>query len=118
MHIEKNGYFNIKADTKEAIDITFSIRGVSTAKIARLHADEVECINNSEDRIIKDILFYYSVWKKIGALPVNSIKYIKNLTDRILENPKISRLNDDEYNDFMQLTKEMNLNKINIFNEE
>ena len=119
MHIRKNKYFTVKEDTAEAIDITFSIREKSISNIARLYDDEVPCSYNESDRYISEIIFYYLIWKKFGALSEKSLQRIKRIADTILSlSPNFFQLSSDEYADFMQLTKELHSANISILTDD
>lgn len=119
MYIKQNEYFTVKEDTAEAIDITFSLREKSISNIARLYDDEVPCSYNESDRYISEIIFYYLIWKKFGALPENSLQRIKRITDTILSlSPSFFQLSSDEYADFMQLTEELHSANISILTDD
>ena len=119
MCIKQNEYFTVKEDTAEAIDITFSIREKSISNIARLYDDEVPCSYNESDRYISEIIFYYLIWKKFGALSEKSLQRIKRIADTILSlSPSFFQLSSDEYADFMQLTKELHSANISILTDD
>ena len=119
MYIKQNEYFTVKEDTAEAIDITFSIREKSISNIARLYDDEVPCSYNESDRYISEIIFYYLIWKKFGALSEKSLQRIKRIADTILSlSPNFFQLSSDEYADFMQLTKELHSANISILTDD
>lgn len=119
MYIKQNEYFTVKEDTAEAIDITFSLREKSISNIARLYDDEVPCSYNESDRYISEIIFYYLIWKKFGALSEKSLQRIKRIADTILSlSPSFFQLNSDEYADFMQLTKELHSANISILTDD
>ena len=119
MHIKENEYFTVKEDTAETIDITFSIRKKSISNIARLYDDEVSCSYNESDRYISEVLFYYLIWKKFGALSEKSLQHIKRITDTILSlSPSFFQLSPDEYEDFIQLTKELHSANISILTDD
>ncbi len=119
MYIKQNEYFTVKEDTAEAIDITFSIREKSISNIARLYDDEVPCSYNESDRYISEIIFYYLIWKKFGALSEKSLQRIKRIADTILSlSPSFFQLSSDEYADFMQLTKELHSANISILTDD
>jgi hypothetical protein len=118
MYIKQNEYFTVKEDTAEAIDITFSIRKMSISNIARLYDDEVPCSYNESDRYISEIIFYYLIWKKFGALPEKSIQRIKQIAETVLSlSPSFFQLSSDEYADFIQLTKELHSANISILTD-
>ena len=119
MYIKQNEYFTVKEDTAEAIDITFSIREKSISNIARLYDDEVPCSYNESDRYISEIIFYYLIWKKFGALSEKSLQRIKRIADTILSlSPSFFQLTSDEYADFIQLTKELHSANISILTDD
>lgn len=119
MYIKQNEYFTVKEDTAEAIDITFSLREKSISNIARLYDDEVPCSYNESDRYISEIIFYYLIWKKFGALSEKSLQRIKRIADTILSlSPSFFQLSSDEYADFMQLTKELHSANISILTDD
>lgn len=119
MYIKQNEYFTVKEDTAEAIDITFSLREKSISNIARLYDDEVLCSYNESDRYISEIIFYYLIWKKFGALSEKSLQRIKRIADTILSlSPSFFQLSSDEYADFMQLTKELHSANISILTDD
>ena len=119
MYIKQNEYFTVKEDTAEAIDITFSLREKSISNIARLYDDEVPCSYNESDRYISEIIFYYLIWKKIGALSEKSLHRIKQIAETVLSlSPSFFQLSSDEYADFMQLTKELHSANIPILTDD
>lgn len=119
MYIKQNEYFTVKEDTAEAIDITFSLREKSISNIARLYDDEVPCSYNESDRYISEIIFYYLIWKKFGALSEKSLQRIKKIADTILSlSPSFFQLSSDEYADFMQLTQELHSANISILTDD
>ena len=119
MYIKENKYFTVKEDTAETIDITFSIRKKSISNIARLYDDEVPCSYNELDRYISEVLFYYLIWKKFGALSKKSLQHIKRITDTVLSlSTSFFQLNADEYADFIQLTKELHSADISILTDD
>lgn len=119
MYIKENEYFTVKEDTAETIDITFSIRKKSISNIARLYDDEVSCSYNESDRYISEVLFYYLIWKKFGALSEKSLQHIKRITDTILSlSPSCFQLSADEYADFIYLTKELHSANISILTDD
>ena len=119
MYIKQNEYFTVKEDTAEAIDITFSIREESISNIARLYDDEVPCSYNESDRYISEILFYHLIWMKFGALPERALYRIKQIAETVLSlSPSFFQLNPDEYEDFIQLTKELHSANISILTDD
>ena len=132
MHIRKNKYFTVKEvitmkedyctakeDMANIIDINFKIRKKSISNIARLYDDEVPCSYNESDRYISEIIFYYLIWKKFGALSEKSLQRIKRIADTILSlSPNFFQLTSDEYADFIQLTKELHSANISILTDD
>ena len=119
MYIKENEYFTVKEDTAETIDVTFSIRKKSISNIARLYDDEVPCSHNESNCYISEVLFYYLIWKKFGALSEKSLQHIKRITDTILSlSPSFFQLSADEYADFIQLTKELHSADISILTDD
>lgn len=56
--------------------------------------------------------------EKTGGLPIYIIRSIKKITeDIILNDTKFSRLNKEEYKDFMEIVHELNDSNINIFSD-
>lgn len=119
MYIKQNEYFTVKEDTAEAIDITFSLREKSISNIARLYDDEVPCSYNESDRYISEIIFYYLIWKKFGALSEKSLHRIKQIAETVLSlSPSFFQLSPDEYEDFIQLTKELHSANISLLTDD
>jgi hypothetical protein len=115
----KSEYFTVNEDTAKTIDITFSIGEKSISNIARLYDDEVPCSYNESDRYISEIIFYYLIWKKIGALSEKSLHRIKQIAETVLSlSPSFFQLSSDEYADFMQLTKELHSANIPILTDD
>ena len=111
-----DAYFAVKERTKEAIDIVFGSRPLDEANIARLWEDEAAPGKDTEDQIISDILFYYFIWQKTGAIPANPLRRIKQLTAEILVSGQtFSRLNTEESADFMEIVKSLNQGGIAVF---
>ena len=56
--------------------------------------------------------------EKTGGLPIYIVRSIKKITeDIILNDTKFSRLNKEEYKDFMEIVHELNDSNINIFSD-
>ena len=119
MYIRENKYFTVKENIAETIDITFSIRKKCISNIARLYDDEVPCSYNESDRYISEVLFYYLIWQKFGALPEKSLNRIRQIANMILSlNPNFFQLNQEEYADFIQLAKKLQLTNIPLLTDE
>ncbi len=119
MYIKENEYFTVKEDTAETINIIFSIRKKNISNIARLYDDEVPCSYNESDRYISEVLFYYLIWKKFGALSEKSLHHIKRIAETVISlNPSFFPLNPKEYEDFIQLAKELYSSEISILTDK
>ncbi|MDD6081261.1 MAG: hypothetical protein PUB89_00230 [Oscillospiraceae bacterium] len=115
MYIDKDEYFIVKSDLAEVIDMVFKRREITISNIARLYGDEVCGSRDDEENTILVIMFYYLIWKKIGKLSACMIQEVKKETNEILlKNKKISRLNEEEFKDFMILVRELNNSDINV----
>ena len=65
----KEYYCTAKEDMANIIDSNFKIRKKSILNIARLYDDAMPSRNDESDRYISEIIFYYLIWMKFGALP-------------------------------------------------
>ena len=118
MYIDRNEYFLVKSDLKDNIDMVFKRREITAANIARLYGDEVCGSRDTEENIILEIMFYYFTWKRIGKLSDCMIRSVKKETEEIIvNNTKFSRLNEEEYEDFMKLVKELNESDIDVLSD-
>ena len=114
----KEDYCTAKEDMANIIDSNFKIRKKSILNIARLYDDAMPSRNEESDRYISEIIFYYLIWKKFGALSEKSLQRIKRIADTILSlSPNFFQLSSDEYADFMQLTKELHSANISILTD-
>ena len=131
MHIRKNKYFTVKEvitmkedyctakeDMANIIDSNFKIRKKSISNIARLYDDAMPSRNDESDRYISEIIFYYLIWMKFGALPERALYRIKQIAETVLSlSPSFFQLNPDEYEDFIQLTNELHSANISILTD-
>ena len=59
------------------------------------------------------------IWKKFGALPEKSLHRIKQIAETVLSlSPSFFQLSPDEYENFIQLTKELHSADIDILTDE
>ena len=118
MFIEKNNYFEEKANTIDSIEIHFKKYPLDVANIARLDDDLVYPADDIEQLIISEIIFCHAIWKKAGALPAFDIGSVKRSTNAILRfKPPFTHLNADEYQDFIKMVEELSESKIDILGD-
>ena len=119
MYIRGYEYFAIKEDMADIIDSNFKIRNKSISNIARLYDDAMPSRNDEADRYVAEIHFHYMIWKKFGALPEKSLHRIKQIAETVLSlSPSFFQLSPDEYENFIQLTKELHSADIDILTDE
>lgn len=81
--------------------------------------DEVLCSYDESDRYVSEVLFYYLIWKKFGALSEKSQQRIKRITDTVLSlDSSFFQLNPKEYADFIHLATELHSTDIPILTDE
>ncbi len=113
-----NNYFEVKTDTIDEIERYFESHPIDRENIARLDDDFVFSADDIEQLVISDIIFFYAIWKKAGAIPAFYIRSIKMSTYAILQfNPTFTHLNADEYNDFIKMVKELNESEIDLLGD-
>ena len=118
MIIKKNNYFEEKTNMIESLEIYFETHPLDVENIARLDDEDVFPAEDIEQLIISNIIFYYAIWKKAGALPAFDIGSVKRIANAILRfKPTFTHLNADEYNDFIKIVKELNESKIDILGD-
>lgn len=119
MYIEENEYFAVKEEMADIIDSNFKIRKKSISNIARLYDDAMPCGCDEAECYIAEIHFYYMIWKKFGALSEESLHRIKRIAETVISlNPSSFPLNPKEYEDFIQLAKELYSSEISILTDK
>ena len=111
MTLEEDGFHGIIEFFKDSIYTTFvkngGFREINSNNIAREHDDSWEYHISTEERVVQNLLFFYSLAEVIGYLPEFCFGWVKPDIERYHEIDLSGTLSESEQNELQAFVSEL-----------